>query len=143
MENSEHIKDCPCAWCEVERQNAERPVRRCTAHHFACDCREARFRELLEDTILAHSTPDNGNYNECDKDPCAWCHEAKALIHHGHPDGKFRANDADFWRNEHDRILREFQHRLTVLATSAIEATHYPETNADVDPPRERKANAQ
>ena len=35
--------------------------------------------------------------------------------------------DADHWRNEHDRILREFQHRLTVLATSAIEATHYPE----------------
>lgn len=65
----------------------KRLVRRCVTHHFGCDCREARFRELLEDTIRAHSTPDNGNYNECDKDPCAWCEEAKALIYHGHPDG--------------------------------------------------------
>jgi hypothetical protein len=63
-----------------------RLVRRCTSHHFACDCREARFAELLEDTIRAHSTPDNGNYNECDKDPCMWCVEAKALIYHGHPE---------------------------------------------------------
>ena len=31
------------------------------------------------------------------------------------------------WRNEHDRVVREYQHRLTVLATSAIEATNYPE----------------
>lgn len=64
-----------------------RLVRRCVSHHFACDCREARFKALLEDTIRAHSTPDNGDYNECDKDPCAWCKEAKALIYHGHPDG--------------------------------------------------------
>ena len=64
-----------------------RLVRRCVTHHFACDCREARFRELLEDTIRAHSTPDNGNYNYCDEDPCEWCREAKALIYHGHPDG--------------------------------------------------------
>lgn len=40
--------------------------------------------------------------------------------------------DRDHWRNEHDRILREFQHRLTVLATSAIEATHYPENDKDL-----------
>ncbi len=31
------------------------------------------------------------------------------------------------WRDEHDRILREYQHRLMMLATSAIEATKYPE----------------
>ena len=65
----------------------DRLVRRCVTHHFACDCREARFRELLEDTLRAHSTPDNGNYNYCDEDPCEWCREAKALIYHGHPDG--------------------------------------------------------
>ena len=23
MNNSEHIENCPCAWCEVERQNAD------------------------------------------------------------------------------------------------------------------------
>jgi len=72
----------------------DRLVRRCLTHHFACDCREARFRELLEDTIRAHSTPDNGNYNECDKDPCAWCEEAKALIYHGHPDGVLHLTNA-------------------------------------------------
>ena len=38
--------------------------------------------------------------------------------------------ERNHWRNEHDRVVREYQHRLTVLATSAIEATHYPE-NAD------------
>jgi polyhydroxyalkanoate synthesis regulator phasin len=37
--------------------------------------------------------------------------------------------ERDQWRNEHDRVVREFQHRLTVLATSAIEATHYPEND--------------
>jgi hypothetical protein len=72
----------------------DRLVRRCVTHHFACDCREARFRELLEDTIRAHSTPDNGNYNECDKDPCAWCEEAKALIYHGHPDGVLHSTNS-------------------------------------------------
>ena len=39
--------------------------------------------------------------------------------------------ERDEWRNEHDRVVREYQHRLTVLATSAIEATNYPE-NAEV-----------
>lgn len=57
----------------------------CVEHHLACACREARLRALLEDTILSHSTPDNGNYNECEKDPCAWCIEAKDLINPGHP----------------------------------------------------------
>lgn len=52
----------------------------CTTHHHACDCREARFRGLLEDVMRCHSIPDNGGYNECDKDPCAWCAEAKELL---------------------------------------------------------------
>jgi len=55
-------------------------VKTCTTHHHACDCREARFRDLLEDTLQAHATPDNGNYNYCDEDPCAWCLEAKDLL---------------------------------------------------------------
>lgn len=60
---------------------------KCTNHHFACECREDRIRELLEDVMRCHSTPDDGNYNECDKDPCAWCIEALAVIAHGHPEG--------------------------------------------------------
>jgi len=95
------IKTCPhcqtfnrterreCRKCFLRLDGTPAPIRRCTTHHFACDCREARFKELLEDTLRAHSTPDNGAYNECDKDPCAWCEEAKALLYHGHPDGKF------------------------------------------------------
>lgn len=47
--------------------------------HPTTDCREARFRELLEATIMSHATPDNGNYNYCDEHPCEWCREAKAL----------------------------------------------------------------
>ena len=35
------------------------------------------------------------------------------------------------WRNEHDRVVREYQHRLMVIGTSVIEATSYPE-NAEV-----------
>jgi hypothetical protein len=35
------------------------------------------------------------------------------------------------WRNEHDRVVREYQHRLMVIGTSVIDATSYPE-NADV-----------
>ena len=31
------------------------------------------------------------------------------------------------WRNEHDRVVREYQHRLMVIGTSVIEATSYPE----------------
>jgi hypothetical protein len=70
-----------------------RIVRRCVTHHFACDCREARFRELLEDVIWKHSDSNSPEYNECDKDPCAWCEEAKALIYHGHPEGKLSSTN--------------------------------------------------
>ena len=57
--------------------------KQCTTCHFACACREERFKALLEDTLLAHKTPDNGNYNWCDEDPCAWCVEAADLIYGG------------------------------------------------------------
>ena len=85
----------------------QRLVRRCVTHHFACDCREARFRELLEDTLRAHSTPGNGNYNYCDEDPCEWCREAKSLIYHGHPDGVIPPTNANVeatrgLKNEHE-----------------------------------------
>jgi len=40
----------------------------------------ARLREaiqiaepLLYDEYTAHRDPDDANYNECEKDPCAWC----------------------------------------------------------------------
>ena len=39
MDNSEHQKDCICAWCEVERQNAEiRRDRDASARRSAAAC---------------------------------------------------------------------------------------------------------
>ena len=35
--------------------------------------------------------------------------------------------ERNHWRNEHDRVVREYQHRLMVLGTSVIEASTYPE----------------
>ena len=35
--------------------------------------------------------------------------------------------ERDHWRSEHDRVTREFQHRLVTLATAMIEASTYPE----------------
>ena len=35
--------------------------------------------------------------------------------------------DRNHWRAEHDRVVREYQHRLMTLATAAIGATNYPE----------------
>jgi hypothetical protein len=34
--------------------------------------------------------------------------------------------DRNHWRNEHDRVVREYQHRLMVIGTSVIEASSYP-----------------
>ncbi len=45
------------------------------------------------------------------------------------------------WRNEHDRVVREYQHRLMVIGTSVIAATHYPENARDVTPGEKGKAN--
>lgn len=70
-----------------------RLVRRCVSHHFACDCREAAFAELLKDVMQLHSTPNGAQYNECDTDPCAWCKEAKRLMFHGHPDATNAPDD--------------------------------------------------
>lgn len=52
------------------------------------------------------------------------------------PLAKARRMEADRnrWRNEHDRVVREYQHRLMVIGTSVIEATSYPE-NAGSDAP--------
>ena len=35
--------------------------------------------------------------------------------------------ERDQWRNEHDRVVREYQHRLVVIGISVIDATSYPE----------------
>jgi len=118
----------------------DRLVSRCVTHHFACACREARFRELLEDTIRAHSTPDNGNYNECDKDPCAWCEEAKALIYHGHPDGVLAPKNfaAGGGTDAESRILPRSLPPVAISPTNAnvdaqIPAPTKPESITDCD----------
>ena len=67
-----------------------RLVRRCVLHHFACDCREAAFAELLKDVMQLHADPNGAQYNGCDTDPCAWCQEAERLMFHGHPDATNR-----------------------------------------------------
>jgi len=41
--------------------------------------------------------------------------------------------ERDHWRNEHDRVVREYQHRLMVIGTSVIEATSYPENTKLTD----------
>jgi len=38
-----------------------------------------RLRELCNDVALGHRNPYDSNYNECDKEPCAWCEEFQAL----------------------------------------------------------------
>jgi hypothetical protein len=87
-------------WHRCQRENAmkteptptlaavvqPRLVRRCVSHHFACDCREAAFAELLKDVMQLHSDPNGAQYNKCDTAPCSWCEEAKRLMLHGHPD---------------------------------------------------------
>ena len=69
----------------AKNQNAmpgslERMVRPCVTHHHACDCREASVKALLREVMRWHSDPQAPEYNECDKDPCAWCTEAAMLI---------------------------------------------------------------
>ena len=60
--------------------NPIEPMKTCTTHHFACDCREAKFKELLQDVMDSHSSTDNGAYNACEIDPCSWCIQAGELI---------------------------------------------------------------
>ena len=40
----------------------------------------ATVLSLLKDVIGEHTHDDNHNYNECDKDECTWCSDAKAII---------------------------------------------------------------
>ena len=39
-----------------------------------------KARLLLQDIMDIHRDPEDGQYNECDTDPCAWCTEAKELV---------------------------------------------------------------
>ena len=39
-----------------------------------------RARPLLQDIMDIHRDPEDGEYHECDTDPCAWCTEAKELV---------------------------------------------------------------
>jgi hypothetical protein len=41
-------------------------------------------------------------------------------------------NERDQWRNEHDRVVHEYQHRMMVIGISVIDATRYPQ-NVDVE----------
>ena len=43
-------------------------------------------------------------------------------------------DERDQWRNEHDRVVHEYQHRMMVIGMSVIEATHYPENVPVVAP---------
>ena len=62
--------------------------------------------------------------------------ERNRLACQDHPE--FERNLADFarklererdqWRNEHDRVVHEYQHRMMVIGMSVIEATSYPES---------------
>ena len=39
-----------------------------------------KARPLLRDIMDIHRDPEDGEYHECDTDPCAWCTEAKELV---------------------------------------------------------------
>lgn len=39
-----------------------------------------RCLNLIKEVMAAHSDPDSGDYNECDKDHCAWCEEAQTIL---------------------------------------------------------------
>jgi len=43
------------------------------------EAKNERLRELCNDVALGHQNPYDSNYNECDKEPCAWCEEFQAL----------------------------------------------------------------
>lgn len=60
--------------------NTDMDRKECAAHHYACDCREKAFRELLLETIREHADPASLYYNNCDTAPCAWCEKAMELI---------------------------------------------------------------
>ena len=35
---------------------------------------------LLEERMDWHKDKDSCDYNECEKDPCQWCYEAKVVV---------------------------------------------------------------
>ena len=54
--------------------------KRCTTHHYACDCREVLMCRLLEEVMQSHADQTDPGYNGCDTEPCQWCTDARSLI---------------------------------------------------------------
>lgn len=42
--------------------------------------RNAKMETLIVEILNLHSNPEMPEYNECDKFPCFWCEQAKALM---------------------------------------------------------------
>jgi hypothetical protein len=57
-------------------------MKNCVTHHYACDCREALIKELLEEIVYIHGNPNEFGYNECDKpgEQCDWCRKARIIL---------------------------------------------------------------
>jgi len=54
-------------------------IRKLKADIDKLEAENQRLRELCNDVALGHRNPYDSNYNECDKEPCAWCEEFEAL----------------------------------------------------------------
>jgi len=54
-------------------------MKECISHHFACDCREAAFKELLLEVMLDHANQDF-THRDCGNHPCLWCQKAAFLL---------------------------------------------------------------
>jgi len=97
-----------------------------------CECGANRIKAGSMDSESPYSTPemDAAAYEATTRTVGKWIVPiAKAR--------KMEA-DRDHWRNEHDRVVRKYQHRLMELATSAITASHYPE-NAEPTHPESKQ----
>ena len=55
-------------------------MKECITHHFACDCREAAFKELLLEVMQSHADPRSSDYQDCGNYPCLWCQKAAELL---------------------------------------------------------------
>jgi len=42
--------------------------------------RNAKMETLMAEVLRSHSDPEMAEYNECEKAPCFWCEQAKALM---------------------------------------------------------------
>jgi len=71
------------SWCDLDKDG------QCDCYVALLEARDKRIaqleaenerlRELCNDVALGHQNPYDSNYNECDKEPCAWCEEFEAL----------------------------------------------------------------